>query len=85
MSLQDMLRLSSEIVDSIDDAPGLGLSRDEGIFNQDILLLSVEEVDEHIREVVEMQKTLNEASQKAEFHAHHMEIEHADAIKAIGK
>ena len=49
-----------------------------------MLLLSVEEVDEHIREVVEMQKTLNEASQKAEFHAHHMEIEHADAIKAIG-
>ena len=41
------------------------------------------QVEEHIREVVEMQKTLNDASQKAEFHAKHMEIEHADAIKAI--
>ena len=46
-------------------------------------MLSVEEVEEHIREVVEMQKILNEASLKAELYAHHMEIEHADAIRAI--
>ena len=37
-------------------------------------MLSVEEVEEHIREVVEMQKILNEASLKAELYAHHMEI-----------
>ena len=30
-----------------------------------------------------MQKILNEASLKAELYSHHMEIEHADAIRAI--
>ena len=80
MSLEDMLRLSTSIVDSIDDEP---LNTNNSIFNHDVLMLSVEEVEEHIREVVEMQKILNEASLKAELYAHHMEIEHADAIRAI--
>ena len=71
LSLVAMLRLSTSIVDSIDDEP---LQTNTSIFNHDVLMLSVEEVEEHIREVVEMQKILNEASLKAELYSHHMEI-----------
>ena len=53
MSLEDMLRLSTSIVDSIDDEP---LNTNNSIFNHDVLMLSVEEVEEHIREVGEMQQ-----------------------------
>ena len=45
--------------------------------------MAVEEVEEHVREVVELQKMLNDTNTKNEFQAHHLEIEHADAMKLI--
>ena len=45
--------------------------------------MAVEEVEDHIREVVELQKMLNSTHTKNEFQAHHLEIEHADAMKLI--
>ena len=46
-------------------------------------MMAVEEVEEHIREVVELQKMLNSTHTKNEFQAHHLEIEHADAMKLL--
>ena len=48
-----------------------------------VVLMAVEEVEDHIREVVELQKMLNSTHTKNEFQAHHLEIEHADAMKLI--
>jgi hypothetical protein len=46
-------------------------------------MMSFEEVDEHVREVVELQKKLNDTCAKNDFQAHHLEMEHADAMKLI--
>lgn len=48
-----------------------------------VVMMSFEEVDEHVREVVELQKKLNDTCAKNDFQAHHLEMEHADAMKLI--
>ena len=46
-------------------------------------MMSVEEVEEHIRETVELQKMFNDTNTKHEFQTHHLEMEHSDATKTI--
>ena len=46
-------------------------------------MMSVEEVEEHSREAVELRKVLDDVSAKNDSQRHHQKILHADIIRRI--
>jgi hypothetical protein len=53
------------------------------LLNDDIVLLASEDVEEHVNQVVELQKLLTETRAQNEFHARKLEVEHNDHLKKI--
>jgi hypothetical protein len=56
---------------------------DQVVLNQDVILLAFEDVEEHVNQVVELQKLLSETRVKNEFHSRKLEFEHNEALKRI--
>jgi hypothetical protein len=63
-----------ELFDSLTDAMTL---------NDDVVLMSAEDIEEHINDVVNLQKELLETNNKNEFHSRKVASEHAETLKLI--
>jgi exonuclease VII large subunit len=59
------------------------LAAEEVTFNKDVVMMSVDDVEEHVREVVELQKALSDTRAKNEFQTHQLEVDHADAVRKL--
>jgi hypothetical protein len=55
----------------------------ENLLNQDVILLAFEDVEDHVNQVVELQKLLSETKAKNEFQARKLDFEHNEALKRI--
>lgn len=59
------------------------LNSDAIVLNSEVVLMSLEDIEDHVNEVVELQKTLNETKAKNEFNSRKLESEHNDTIKKM--
>mmetsp|Transcript_15032 Transcript_15032/g.16277 ORF Transcript_15032/g.16277 Transcript_15032/m.16277 type:complete len:1892 (-) Transcript_15032:105-5780(-) len=58
-------------------------NEEESLLNSDVILLALEDVEEHVNQVVELQKLLSETRAKNDFQARKLEFEHNEALKRI--
>lgn len=55
----------------------------ETAFNSDVVLISIEDMEEHVHEVVELKKALHDNQVKSEFLQHQQEVDHGEEKKKI--
>jgi hypothetical protein len=55
------------------------------LYNNNVVLMSCEDVDEHVNEILDLQKKLKETQQKFEFDMHNKEAEFANEIKRLNE
>lgn len=51
--------------------------------NDDVVLMSAEDIEEHINEIINLQKELLETNNKNEFHTRKVASDHAEQVKAL--
>eukprot|EP01039_Chlorochromonas_danica_P002482 gene2482-2720_t len=57
---------------------------EEGIqLNREVVLLAVEDIEDHINDIVDLHKLLNETRAKNEFQARKLEVEHNEALRRV--
>eukprot|EP01038_Epipyxis_sp_PR26KG_P006221 gene6221-8573_t len=55
------------------------------VMNSEVLMMSTEDIEDHVNEVVELQKILSETRAKNEFQSRKLESDHTEAMKKINE
>jgi WD40 repeat protein len=58
---------------------------DVATLNNEVVLMSTEDIEDHVNEVVELQKMLSETKAKNDFHARKLESDHNEALKKMNE
>jgi hypothetical protein len=54
-------------------------------FNSDVVMMAVEDIEDHVNEVVELQKVLNETKAKNDFQSRKLEAEHGESVRKLNE
>lgn len=81
------LATNGEVAPTATDTSGYDFDTgmDEAIYNNSLVMTTIEDVDEQVQQVVELQKKLEEAHIKSSFEAHQRETAHVEELRNVNE